>query len=99
MAATPESEVSATVSSKGQVVIPSAIRRRLRLVQGSVVRFVVDGDAVRLLPDSGDVRRLKGRLVPPARPVSIEAMNAAIAKRRAVSVASSKPTGRRGDRS
>jgi|SRR5450755_3317438 antitoxin PrlF len=99
MAATPESEVSATVSSKGQVVIPSAIRRRLRLVQGSVVRFVVDGDAVRLLPDAGDVRRLKGRLEPPARPVSIEAMNAAIAKRRAASVASSKPTGRRGDRS
>lgn len=80
---TKTSEHSATVSSKGQVVIPGDVRRRLGLVQGSVLRFVVDADGVRLLPAAGDVRRLKGRLPQPDAPVSVEDMNRAIAERRA----------------
>jgi AbrB family looped-hinge helix DNA binding protein len=92
MSTPPESAPTATVSSKGQVVIPSAIRRRLKLVQGSVVRFLIEGDGVvRLLPEAGDVRRLKGRLTPPSRRVSIEAMTAAIVARRAGVVAATKP--------
>ena len=76
-------EVTAKVSSKGQIVIPSDVRRRLGLVQGSVLRFVFEADGVRLLPVPGDVRRLKGRLSPPARPVSVEQMNQAVTERRA----------------
>ena len=76
-------ELSATVSSRGQVVIPGDVRRRLGLVQGSILRFVVDPDGVHLLPAAGDVRRLKGRLQNPQRPVSVDDMNAAIAARRA----------------
>jgi AbrB family looped-hinge helix DNA binding protein len=83
MSTSPEAVPTATVSSKGQVVIPSAIRRRLKLVQGSVVRFIVEGDGVVLMPEAGDVRRLKGRLSHPPSLVSIEDMNAAIAARRA----------------
>jgi bifunctional DNA-binding transcriptional regulator/antitoxin component of YhaV-PrlF toxin-antitoxin module len=64
-------------------VIPGDVRRRLGLVQGSILRFVVDADGVRLLPAAGDVRRLKGRLRAPAQPVSVADMNAAIAARRA----------------
>ncbi|MDE2147772.1 MAG: AbrB/MazE/SpoVT family DNA-binding domain-containing protein [Burkholderiales bacterium] len=75
-------ELSATVSSKGQVVIPGDVRRRLGLVQGSVLRFVVDAQGVRLLPAAGDVRRLKGRLPAPPKPVSVADMNRAIAERR-----------------
>ena len=75
--------VSATVSTKGQVVIPGDVRKRLGLVKGSVVRFVFDDDAgVRLLPEAGDVRRLKGRLPAPAAPVSIDDMSRAVAGRR-----------------
>lgn len=76
-------ELAATVSSKGQVVIPSDVRKMLGLTQGSVLRFVVEGDSVRLLPAVGDVRRLKGRLAKPPRPVSIDDMNQTIAERRA----------------
>lgn len=76
-------ELAATVSSKGQVVIPADVRRKLGLSQGSVLRFVVEGDSVRLTAAPGDVRRLKGRLARPERPVSVEDMNAAIAERRA----------------
>ena len=75
-------EHPATVSSKGQVVIPADVRRLLGLTQGSVLRFVVEADGVRLLPAAGDVRRLKGRLAKPHAPVSVDDMNAVIAERR-----------------
>lgn len=75
-------ELCAIVSSKGQVVVPGDVRKRLGLVQGSVLRFVLDADGVRLLPAAGDVRRLKGRLARPDRPVTVEEMNRAIVERR-----------------
>ena len=70
------------MSSKGQIVIPGDVRKRLGLVQGSVLRFVLDADGVRLLPPAGDVRRLKGRLARPAARVSVDDMNLAIAEQR-----------------
>lgn len=76
-------EWRATMSSKGQVVLPADVRARLGLVQGSVLRFVVDDDGIRLLPQAGDVRRLKGRLPALAKPVTLEDMNRAVADRRA----------------
>lgn len=75
-------EYRATVSSKGQVVLPADVRRKLGLVQGSVLRFVLDDSGVHLLPPSGDVRRLKGRLPKPLTPVSLDDMAAAVAERR-----------------
>lgn len=43
------------VTSKGQVTIPQAVRRRLGIEPGTEVDFEVDNDAVRL------VRRADGR--------------------------------------
>lgn len=73
----------ATLSSKGEVVIPAEVRKHLGLVQGSQLRFVLEADGVRLLPAAGDVRRLKGRLPRPAAPVSVGDMDLAVAERRA----------------
>lgn len=39
-----------TVSDKGQVVIPAAIRRRLGLVPGSKLDFGLEGDSIRVRP-------------------------------------------------
>lgn len=75
-------ELTAKLSSKGQVVIPADVRKRLGLSQGSVLRFQLDEDGVRLLAAAGDVRRLKGRLTAPKTPVSVDDMNRAIAERR-----------------
>lgn len=75
--------MTARVSSKGQVSIPGNVRRRPRLTQGSVLRFVAAADGVRLVPAAGDVRRLQGWLARPELPVSIDDMNSAIAARRA----------------
>lgn len=39
-----ESVRKARVSSKGQVTIPLAVRKALRIKEGDTVRFVVEGD-------------------------------------------------------
>ena len=39
---------SVTVSDKGQVVIPVAIRRRLGISPGSKLDFELDGDSIRI---------------------------------------------------
>lgn len=70
---------AATVSSKGQITIPLAVRQRLGLDTGDRVEFVetADGEFV-LKPAIDDVRSLKGLLQKPARPVSVEDMRRVI---------------------
>lgn len=76
---------SATLTSKGQITLPKAIRDRLRLGAGDRVDFVVtDEGTVVLRPATADVRELKGLLHRPGlKPLSVEEMNAVI-RRRAV---------------
>lgn len=76
-------ELNATVSSRGRIVIPAELRKCLGLVRGSVLRFVLDADGVRLLPAAGDMRRLEGRLPKSPVPVSVDEMNRAVVERRA----------------
>jgi AbrB family looped-hinge helix DNA binding protein len=76
---------TATITSKGQVTIPKAIRQHLRVAEGDRVEFRVGEDgAVRLAPLSRSVRDLYGMLHRPGRkPVSVEEMDEAIAAGRA----------------
>jgi AbrB family looped-hinge helix DNA binding protein len=73
---------TATLTSKGQITIPLAIRRKLGLDTGDRVEFVelAPGEFA-LKPATEDVRALKGMIRAPAKPVSIDAMNAAIKRR------------------
>jgi antitoxin PrlF len=73
---------TATLTSKGQITIPLAVRRKLGLDTGDRVEFVelAPGEFA-LKPATEDVRSLKGMIHAPARPVSIDAMNAAIKRR------------------
>ena len=73
----------AKLSSKGQLVIPKAIREHLGVHPGDVVHFVVqDSGEVLIEPAVADVRELKGLLRRPGRrPVSVEAMNRAVRTR------------------
>lgn len=76
---------TATITSKGQVTIPKAIREHLRVAEGDRVEFRVGEDgAVRLAPLSQSVRELYGVLHRPGRrPVTLEEMDEAIAAGRA----------------
>jgi len=74
---------TATLSSKGQTVIPKEIRDRLGLQPGDALDFVVqDNGDVLIRPSTEDIRHLKGLLHRPDRlPVSLGEMNQAIRKR------------------
>lgn len=74
---------TATVTSKGQVTLPKQVRESLKVEPGDQIDFVLDADGeVRVRAGRFDVRDLKGLLRRPGRrPVSLEAMNDAIARR------------------
>ena len=74
---------TSTMSSRGQTVIPKAIREHLGLHPGDLIDFVVGDDGgVLVRPAVEDVRRLKGLLQRPRRgAVPVQAMNQAIRRR------------------
>ena len=75
--------VTATLTSKGQLTIPKAVRDTLGLHTGDRVAFVVHGDLEAVLkPVTKSVDEVFGRLHRPARiRRSIDDMKAAVAER------------------
>jgi AbrB family looped-hinge helix DNA binding protein len=74
---------TATLTSKGQLVIPKPIRDHLHLHPGDLLDFLVQesGDVL-IRPAVEDVKNLKGFLHEPGRkPVSLGEMKAAIQRR------------------
>jgi len=74
---------SSTVTSKGQVTIPKSIRRALGVAAGDRLDFHLEDEGrVVVRVAAIDALDLKGILHKPGRrPVSVEEMNAAIARR------------------
>lgn len=74
---------AATVTSKGQITIPAPIRSALGLDAGDRVEFIeIEKGQFAIVPATVPLRRLKGIIRKPEKPVSVEEMNAAIAQRR-----------------
>lgn len=70
----------ATLTSKGQITIPQAVRTALGLHAGTKVDFVPVADGFQLVPLRTEATSLKGRFAGRvAKPVSIAAMDQAIA--------------------
>lgn len=75
---------TATLTSKGQITIPVDVRRALNVDTGDRVEFVeVAVGRYEFVAATRSATELKGMFAKPGKPVSIEAMNAAIAKRAA----------------
>jgi len=73
--------MQATVTAKGQITLPKALRDRLHLSPGDRVEFIVeDNDAVRMVPRLASVTHLKGMLPKPEQSVSLKDMDAAISE-------------------
>ncbi len=71
----------ATLTSKGQLTLPKAIRDQLDLSPGDRLDFVLlDGGVLEVVPLKQPAAKLRGILPKPDRSVSIEEMNAAIAE-------------------
>ena len=74
--------MEAILSSKGQITLPKPLRERLHLNTGDRVEFLLGDDGrVELVPASAPVTRLKGMVPRPAKAVTLEQMDVAIAGR------------------
>jgi AbrB family looped-hinge helix DNA binding protein len=72
---------SATLTSKGQITIPAAVRTALGVEMGDRVEFVeIAPGHFELVAATQSVKALKGLVHKPAKPVSVAEMNAAIAR-------------------
>lgn len=70
----------ATVTSKGQITIPIAVRERLGIRVGTRVEFVMrDDDVVEFVPANRSIRELAGVLKDDAPPMTLDEMDDAIA--------------------
>jgi antitoxin PrlF len=69
-----------TVTSKGQITLPKAVREALHLDAGDRVEFAIrDDGVVELRPETGDLLALAGSLKPPkGRQASLDDMREAI---------------------
>lgn len=69
-----------TLSSKGQVTVPVAVRQLLKLNAGDLVDFVVfDSNRVEVVAKKRPVSTLRGFISHKGRPVPLEEMDAAVA--------------------
>ena len=73
---------TATITSKGQITIPAIVRNSLGVEAGDRVEFIaVEPGRFELVAATQPVTALKGLVRKPAAPVTIAAMNEAIATR------------------
>ncbi|MCL2340527.1 MAG: AbrB/MazE/SpoVT family DNA-binding domain-containing protein [Proteobacteria bacterium] len=70
---------AATITSKGQVTIPVAVRTELGVATGDRIEFIqVEPGRFEIVAATRPVTALKGMIRKPATPVTIAAMNEAI---------------------
>jgi AbrB family looped-hinge helix DNA binding protein len=54
-------KMQTTISKRGQTVVPAAIRKRHRILDGDRLAWLDDGDTIKVVPIPADpVRALKG---------------------------------------
>lgn len=71
--------MQATITAKGQVTLPKALRDQLQLSPGDRVEFIVEeGNVVRMLPRLASITNLKAMLPKPEKSVSLQQMDDAI---------------------
>ena len=70
---------TATVTSKGQITVPMQIRMHLQVGKGDRIEFLIGSDGqVTLMPATADVKKLKGMVGKPDKPVTVGDMNRVI---------------------
>lgn len=70
--------IESSITSKGQMTLPKKVREALSIEPGDRVRYVIEGERVRILPVR-PISRLYGVLPYHGPPVTLEDMDRAIA--------------------
>lgn len=71
--------MQATMTSRGQITLPKALREKLKLSTGDRVEIIIDDEqSARLVVKHTSVKMMKGMLPKPSRPVSLEEMDRAV---------------------
>ncbi len=70
--------IESSITSKGQMTLPKKVREALSIEPGDRVRYVIEGERVRILPVR-PINRLYGILPYHGPPVTLEDMDSAIA--------------------
>lgn len=71
------------MTSKGQVTFPKPIRDKLRLRPGDKIEFtLVEDGSLLVTPVTAPVTQLKGMVPKPESPLSLEALDEAVARQR-----------------
>ncbi len=71
--------MQATLTSKGQLTVPKAVRDRLRLHPGDKLEFFIRDDGrLEVVAKGADIRRLKAMIPPPRKNISLEQIDQAI---------------------
>ena len=72
---------TATLTTKGQLTLPKEVRTAMGVGPGDRIEFVLmeDGNFA-VLPSTHSVKKLKGLIPKPRKPVSLEDMDRAIAR-------------------
>ena len=73
------SAIESGITSRGQTTLPKAVRQALAVQAGDRVRYIIDGDTVRIVPVR-PVNRLFGILRHDGPAVSLEEMEQAAAE-------------------
>ncbi len=73
---------SSTITSKGQMTVPKAIRDRFHLDTGDRIDFVVEDERIVLVPATRTLAELARVLPSSKKPVSLKEMEQAIQTRR-----------------
>jgi AbrB family looped-hinge helix DNA binding protein len=66
--------LSATLTSKGRITVPKAVREALGVGPGDRLAFRIDDGRVSIEADTVDLRSLRGIVKPAVRGVTVEAM-------------------------
>jgi AbrB family looped-hinge helix DNA binding protein len=73
---------SATLTSKGQITIPVSVRNDLKVDAGDRVEFIqIAPGRYEFVAATHNVNQLKGMFGKPAKTISVDVMNKAIARR------------------
>lgn len=69
------------VTSKGQITIPTSIRKNFNIPVGSKIEFIEENNCIIIVPINQTLSRLKHSLPKPKKALSIEEMNDVIRSR------------------